>query len=293
MSPFRSVLAAVDFSDNATLALRLAARLAGRCGATLHVLHVDDPMLVAAGTAIGIDVLKESREELLQLVQSLPELRGQHPCLDAVIGDASQGILHIAAREHADLVVVGARGLSGPSRLLFGSVTHQLLADSTRSVLVVPYTWEAPTDVNNPGLGPIVVGIDGCEPSLLAAQAACSLANVLQTTVEAVHVVPELSVIARWKPQAEEVMRQRIELARRDLTRMVAAATPSIDTVRVVQGDIAEQLASTGGRQHQRQPLLVVGRRNRRNADGAPGATAQRLTTLATAPVLMHRAPAD
>ena len=291
MTPPRSVLAAVDFSDGSRLALQLAARLAKRCDAKLHILHVEDPMLVAAGSQSGIDVIATTREELAHLVASLEDVRELTPHLDVVMAEASKGILHIAAREHADLIVAGAHGLSGPARLLFGSVTHQLLVDSTRSVLVVPDTWQPPADTGDPGLGPIVVGIDECEPSLIAAQAACALATVLQTRVEAVHVVPELSVLTRWQPQAEEIMRERVELARRDLTRLVATATPAIDSVRVVRGDIAEQLALAAQADGDRQPLLVLGRRNRPNAEGAPGATAQRVATLAKVPVLMHREP--
>ena len=53
MIPPRAILAPVDFSDTARAALVLAARLAQHCGADLHVLYVEDPLLVAAAHHAG------------------------------------------------------------------------------------------------------------------------------------------------------------------------------------------------------------------------------------------------
>ena len=64
MIPPRTVLAAVDFSDSSRVALVFAGRLATHCGATLHVLYDGDYLLVAAAASRGVDLVKETRDEL-------------------------------------------------------------------------------------------------------------------------------------------------------------------------------------------------------------------------------------
>src|SRR5262249_19448682 len=56
MIPPRAVLAAVSFSDTSRVELVLAARLARHCGADLHVLYVEDPLVDAAARRAGIDL---------------------------------------------------------------------------------------------------------------------------------------------------------------------------------------------------------------------------------------------
>src|SRR6187401_1189756 len=68
MIPPRAILAVVNFSDTARVALVLAARLAQHCGADLHVLYVEDPLLDAAADHAGIRLGRETREELQQFI---------------------------------------------------------------------------------------------------------------------------------------------------------------------------------------------------------------------------------
>jgi nucleotide-binding universal stress UspA family protein len=48
MIPPCLILAPADFSDCSRVALAFAARLAQHCGAELHVLHAEPPLLAAA-----------------------------------------------------------------------------------------------------------------------------------------------------------------------------------------------------------------------------------------------------
>lgn len=293
MFPPRSILAAIDFSEQSRGALMMAARLARRTGATLHVIYAEDPLLAAAAAAQGgIDLRADTQAELTAFIASVPAAAACAPELEVVEGAAAGVILHAAGRCRADLIVVGARGMSGAGRLLFGSVTEDLLLRADRSVLVVPDWWSAlaPADDEPGAWGPLIVGIDFTEPSLLAAGAACALAQVLRAPVEAIHVVPELRVPDRWKPQAERVLAERVDLARRDLAAFLGGLhTPVSVTRQVETGSIVERLTEIAAPIGDRHPWLVLGRRSKRSTAGTPGAIAYRVASLARVPVLMHK----
>src|SRR5436190_9153822 len=70
MIPPRAILAAVNFSDTARVALAFAARLAQHCGAELHVLYAENPLLDAAADHAGIR--PRACDEPLQFVVRVP-----------------------------------------------------------------------------------------------------------------------------------------------------------------------------------------------------------------------------
>lgn len=73
-------------------------------------------------------------EKQLQIYQS------QLPCqseLEIVSGDAAQEIVRLANIYHADLIIIGSRGLKGITRILQGSVSSQVVEEAPCSVLVV------------------------------------------------------------------------------------------------------------------------------------------------------------
>jgi nucleotide-binding universal stress UspA family protein len=60
------------------------------------------------------------------------------PRVESRQGDIAATILRVAADLHADLVVLGTRGLGGVKSLLLGSTSHAVLHHADRPVLVVP-----------------------------------------------------------------------------------------------------------------------------------------------------------
>ncbi len=55
-------------------------------------------------------------------------------------GDAADAILDVAEEQHADLIVVGNRGMTGASRFLLGSVPNKISHHAPCSVLIVRTT---------------------------------------------------------------------------------------------------------------------------------------------------------
>src|SRR5688572_11031866 len=113
MIPPRIVLAAVDFSESSRTALAFAARLARHTSAQLHVLHAQDPLLAAAARSADVDIAAEARAELGAFMQSAPPAGDWSPFQEVIDGPAVDVICDAADRDNADVIVVGAHGMSG------------------------------------------------------------------------------------------------------------------------------------------------------------------------------------
>ena len=288
MMPPRHVLAAIDFSEPSRTALAFAARLAAQSSGQLHVLHVQDPLLTAAAEARGFDLAGDTRHEIEAFVRSVGASGAtQH----VVAGPAAATVCDIAIREHADVIVIGAHGMSGAEHALFGSVAEGVIRRAATSVLVVPATWTPPDASRHDliGLGPVVAATDLCTPSIQASAAACRLASLLRTRVELVHVVEPLPVIDRWKAHADEVIAARVPAVNEQVGAVAQSLHAAVPVeVRVETGRLAERLAAAAAPTLTRRPVLVLGRRAETSRSGAPGSTAYRVLMLARVPVLVY-----
>jgi nucleotide-binding universal stress UspA family protein len=290
MIPPQVVLAAVDFSESSRTALSFAARLARHANARLHVIHAQDPLLAHAARAAGVDIDAETRAELSTFMQSAPPAGDWSPFQDVADGPAVNVLCDAADRANADVIVVGAHGMSGIGRLMFGSTTEGLLREADHSVFVIPDSWTPPrADADDlRGMGPVVVGVEPTPAAIAAAQAAHDLARLLSTSLQLLHVVSPPSVLSRWSAHAETAQRERLDEARARLREAAAKRNVTPEKIRVASGSVAEQLAEAVRDEASRHPLLVLGRRARAERGASPGSTAVRVLTLAEAPVLMY-----
>ncbi len=290
MIPPRLILAAVDFSESSRAALTFAARLAKHADATLHVIHAQDPLLANAARSAGVDIDGETRAELSAFMQSAAPAGDWSPFQEVVDGPAVAVVCDAADRTNADVIVVGAHGMSGIGRVLFGSTTEGVIRNADHSVLVVPDSWVPPrrdgddlTDV-----GPVVVGVEPTPAAYAAARAAHGLASLLGTSLEMRHVVPPPFVLSRWSAHAEAAQRQRVDEARTRLAEAGPLRDLTSAPVEISSGTIAEELAAAVRIGGGRNPLLVLGRRPRAERGGAPGNIAVRVLALSEVPVLMY-----
>jgi nucleotide-binding universal stress UspA family protein len=146
MVEFKHILAPTDMSDASRPALAYAAACASWYGANLSLLHVVptfDAIQMPPGT-LGDPVqviYPPSREEVIATMQRHVEavgLASAAPYLMVEDGDPVDTILDQAISMPADLIVMGTHGRSGFNRLLFGSITEQVLHRSPCPVLTVP-----------------------------------------------------------------------------------------------------------------------------------------------------------
>lgn len=147
-SPFRTVVAAVDFSPNSARALERAAQLASMDGSELHVLHcfcapwhelhyrAPTPLVQEHEQRQYRDAIERRLAEFVRPVTTRdPALRVRTFCLDDA-GHRS-GIVEHAQRFAADLIVLGTRGRSNLRDMFLGTTAEKVLKQSSCSVLAV------------------------------------------------------------------------------------------------------------------------------------------------------------
>jgi nucleotide-binding universal stress UspA family protein len=139
---FQKIVTAVDGSPNSFRALDSALRLAKQFSSELVVVSVVHiPITSYSYNVLGslevFNKLEEDGKETLAKCASMASDAGITARTVLLSGDPAQGILDTAAKEGADLLVVGSRGTGTLERLLMGSVSERVVRFSKCPVLVV------------------------------------------------------------------------------------------------------------------------------------------------------------
>jgi nucleotide-binding universal stress UspA family protein len=146
MTCITRILVPTDFSANSEEALASAKMLAGRFGASLHLLHaVDEPFTAIAFASEMTSTLPLSlRDEMIhdaeqRITQRLPAdqkawFRGS---TEIVCGRPIPAILDAERRLGADLIVIGTHGRRGLSRLVMGSDAEGVVREASVPVVLV------------------------------------------------------------------------------------------------------------------------------------------------------------
>jgi nucleotide-binding universal stress UspA family protein len=281
----RSVLCPVDFSEASRTALHAAVRVARQFKASVHVLFVEDPLLASAA-AISAPAATDLNEELKQFVAETPDLDPPaEPVLHVTTGQPADEIIQFAEREHIDIIVVGAHGLTGVRKAFFGSTTARVLKRATMSLLVVPASASADKGRNLAGLGSILVLTDFGSAAACAAAAAASLAALVGARLLLVHVLRPVSVPTSWTSRAAAALESREAEAHRQMCRAMAPLEQygPVESA-IVRGNIAESATALVGTHH--AGLIVMGLDT--EAHGSrPGSTAYAVISSAPVPVLV------
>jgi nucleotide-binding universal stress UspA family protein len=136
--PFKTIVAATDFSEESSAALRCAQAIARRQHAMLLLIHVIDPVGYAFpdGAPSVVDRDAAAREELARIEAEVRKL-GIPVHSRVETGLVCERIL-LSLRDHkAALLVLGTKAITGAGRAALGAVTRQLLAHSPCPILTV------------------------------------------------------------------------------------------------------------------------------------------------------------
>jgi len=153
----RSIVVGTDGSEPANEAVRQATDLASHQGARLHLVTAyPDPQMLRDQTTLWtndpkgvIDTgrrggaqtdtvdLREVAESVVQRAARDAMSKGVDVETHVYEGEPADVVLNIANQEHADLIVVGSRGLTGIQRYLLGSVSTKISEHAHCSVMIV------------------------------------------------------------------------------------------------------------------------------------------------------------
>ncbi|HEY8553933.1 MAG TPA: universal stress protein [Burkholderiales bacterium] len=287
MNRIASVLAAVDFSDDARAALARAGALAAALGARLAVLHVvDAEMLMVLHRDFGCSTDAEQRmiEELRRLLskEAAAAPAGTPPATHVAVGPVLDEILAAAAGH--DLLVVGAHGLNRLRDMLIGTTAARLLARTRIPVLVVK---RPPAGPYRRVLIPLDAFSDAPDPLPLALRVA---PEAELAVVHALHVPGRdtlwLAGVSQEHIDAHQA-RARERAAERIAARVRAAGAKDRAVHTIIERDdaapliLAQQAALEAD-------LIVMGKRHRPGASELLlGSVARRVLSAAPCDVLV------
>jgi universal stress protein A len=144
----KNILCPVDFSASSDAALDHALELAHADSAAVHLLYVlpqfvtEDTAEMAQNDDPVIEVYKKDDAAVEAMLVSLEEdARRKHEGLAFShalrrIGDPADVIVNEAKKIKADLIVMGAHGRKGLSRVMLGSVADEVLKNAECDVMV-------------------------------------------------------------------------------------------------------------------------------------------------------------
>ncbi|MFW6598020.1 universal stress protein [Propionibacteriaceae bacterium Y2011] len=279
-------------SSDSTRAVEYAAKLSWRIGTGLRIVHAFD--MPTIDVPMGPEVIPPSKDEASDWYREVTDeatevaRRAGAQQVETVVevGPAHAALITNATED--DLIVVGSRGRGEFASAFMGSVSYQVSAHAPCPVVVV--TCHADLDRN----GPVVVGVDGSEPSQHAADLASDWAN---------HEGIDLVLVAAWQTQtligmaggwAMPVMQDATDQIEQGTVVMVdevksrlAERHPDLTvTATTVPGDPAAALVEAS----RDASLLVVGSRGRGGFAGLLlGSISHRVLHDATVPVAVVR----
>ncbi len=303
MVTFTRVLCPVDFSDTSAHAVRYASQIATWFKAQLTVQHVYLPLTVEVpGMPAVVESIPDAELERLmsETLTFAARTGGGSPGPTVVIdsGRPADAIVARAARDSADLVVIGTHGAGGFRHLVLGSVTEKVLRQVACPVLTVP------PHVREAGGGTpfqrIVCAVDFSECSLAALDMAAALAETCQAHLRVVHAIewpwheppaPAFDELPQAQADAlREYRRYASDRATAALSAVIATVVGDRCEARgeVVHGKPHVQLLDTARTMN--ADLIALGVHGRSAFDVALfGSTTNQVVRQATCPVLTVR----
>jgi nucleotide-binding universal stress UspA family protein len=146
MASFKTIVVAMDFSENAEEALTAALALLEGTDRRLELVNVVPSPMQQAWMAQGpgidfgalqrawVDATTDEFEALMKRRRLDPATVATH----VVVGRPDDEIVRFVEERGADLLVMGTRGHGGMKRFLLGSVADHVVRQANCPVLVVP-----------------------------------------------------------------------------------------------------------------------------------------------------------
>jgi nucleotide-binding universal stress UspA family protein len=289
------ILLATDGSPDARAAVDVLCGWPARPGDVVSVVTVVPvrPVFPTLTEPPAVQALVGAARELVD--NETERLReAGHVAEPAVVeGDPSDELLRYAVQSDAELIVLGAQGMSGIQRFRLGAVTQRIAHHADCSVLVVRPPARP--------LRSLLVTTDGSEAAVEAEEALCilPLPDDVQARVLLILPEPDAEVYARdpelrdrFARIATELRRERESVARsicqEAVERLALANIPA--QIEIVSGEPKRDIVAAATRRH--ADLIVVGAQSRPDlARSLLGSVALAVVHDAPCSVLIGRSP--
>lgn len=268
MNTLASIVAAIDFSEQARSAAERAALIAQEQRATLRLLHVvssssldDLRNLVRGSAAVEESVLDEAHATLREAADALRNKTGVTAQKEVVTGQVIAVIR--AAAEEADLLVLGARGTNPLRDLVLGTTAERLLRICRRPALVVK---RAPKGA----YGRVIVPVDFSSYSAPALAMAGLVAPHARISILHAFRVP-FEARLRIAGATDDAIRRYCDEQRQDaverLDRLITECLPRAQRAACIveQGDPSPVILAQA--QTQAADLIVIGKQGQSRAE--------------------------
>ena len=135
----KTVVLGLDGSQDSARAIPYAVEQAGSDG-KIVIIHVRELLIGRAGGMPLVANEDEIEAGVRRQVEDMNTggVQAELQVISAVAGGPAHVIADAAAKEHADVIVVGTRGHRQITSMIIGGVTHRLLHLATCPVLAVP-----------------------------------------------------------------------------------------------------------------------------------------------------------
>ena len=139
--PYQHILIAVDLTDECHPVVERALDIAASSGAKAALVHIVEPMAMAFGGDVPMDLSLLQQQQFDQARERLQSFAGRYPQLGAeqrhlAYGQPRQELHRLAEEQGCDLIVVGSHGRHGLA-LLLGSTANDVLHGAPCDVLAV------------------------------------------------------------------------------------------------------------------------------------------------------------
>jgi len=294
----KDVLVATDFSPPSEAALRYGRALAGRFGATLHVIHaVENPFLrptAASPAEIEAGAHRTIERRFSQTDRDVLRARS----IVEVSDNPAEAIVDYGRDSNIDLVVMGTLGRRTAARFLIGSVAARVVRTASCPVLTVRQPEHEFVEENAMiALKQVVVATDFGEAAEAALSYGREFARTFGAKLVLLHVVEDVLT----RPFAAEAfttsypqLQQEIEAASKE--QLDAALTDddrrtlSAEAVMLRSNQPADAIAAYAAERN--ADILITGTHGRGAvAHMLMGSVAERLVRTAPCPVLTVRHP--
>ncbi len=149
----KKVITPIDFSDNSKLIAESAAYLAGKFGASLHLVFIVQNFEDYSGFFVPQMSMPNLEQDLIEGAEE----RMSSFCAEqeaffknagvaeitrhVFLGDVAEQIVEFAAKNDGDLIVMGTHGYKGLEKIMFGSVADKVVRSAPCPVMTInPYT---------------------------------------------------------------------------------------------------------------------------------------------------------